>query len=177
MQIWHRDVQPGIVQSSNQIISRDRHNSNDISAFKITNPFYYIKVRRLGWPLNGGYILLLQPCHSLTRRVGRIIVILKHEWMIPVTNYVFKELFWQRSDIIVRTHVFIDNDQIANTVASTPHPIPTNPLPTPPPTAPFPNQRPIPPHHPQPPTHPPRPKHTHTHHYHYRNDSISIDHA
>ena len=35
VRIWHRDVQPGIVQSSNQIISRDRHDSNYLSAHKI----------------------------------------------------------------------------------------------------------------------------------------------
>ena len=69
MQILHRDGQPGIVQSSNQIICRDRNNCHDLSAHKVSNLFYYIKVRGLGWPLNGGYVLLIQPCDSSTRRV------------------------------------------------------------------------------------------------------------
>ena len=69
VQIWHRDVQPGIVQSSNQIISRDRHDSNDLPAHKLTNLFYYIKIRGLGWPLNGGHVMLLQPCDSSMRLV------------------------------------------------------------------------------------------------------------
>ena len=57
VQIWHRGVQTGIVQSSNQTISRDRHGSNDLSI----QFFYYIKVRGLGWPLDGGFVLLLKP--------------------------------------------------------------------------------------------------------------------
>ena len=34
VQIWHREVQSEIVQSSTQIIARDRHDSNDLSARK-----------------------------------------------------------------------------------------------------------------------------------------------
>ena len=54
-QMWHRNVQPGIVQSSNQIIARDRHESNDITAHEIPNLFYYSKVRGVAiewwiWP-------------------------------------------------------------------------------------------------------------------------------
>ena len=40
VQIWHRNVEPGFVQSSNQIISRGRHDSYDLSAHKISNLFY-----------------------------------------------------------------------------------------------------------------------------------------
>ena len=37
LQILHRDVQSKNVQNSNHIISRDRHDSNDLSAHKIPN--------------------------------------------------------------------------------------------------------------------------------------------
>ena len=47
VQILHRDVQPGTVYSSNQIISRDRHGIKDLSPHKIPNLFYYIKI--LDW--------------------------------------------------------------------------------------------------------------------------------
>ena len=82
VQICLRDVQPEIMQNSNQIISRDRHDSSDLSAHKIPTFFYCIKVRGIGLPLNGGYVLLFQPSDSSTHRVGRCIVTLKHEWMI-----------------------------------------------------------------------------------------------
>ena len=36
-----------------------------------------------------GYVLLLQPCDSSTRRVGRSIVMLKHEWIIFVAKFFF----------------------------------------------------------------------------------------
>ena len=88
LSLWHRDVQPEIVQSSYQIIPQDRHDSSDLSAHKIPHLFYYIKVRGLGRPLTGGYILLFQPCDSSTCHGGRIIVVFKHEWMIFVANYV-----------------------------------------------------------------------------------------
>ena len=95
----------------------------DLTIFlPIKSSFDYIEVQGLGWPLNGGYVLLLQPCDSSTCRVGRSIIMLKHEWMISVAKYVFhriKKGFWQCSHIHVnvRIHVFIKNDQIANTVA------------------------------------------------------------
>ena len=117
VQIW----QPEIVQSSNQIISRNRHDSDDLSVHKIPNFFHYIKVRGLGWPLNDGHVLVLQPCDSSTRRVGRSIATLKQEWMISVARYVFyrtKKVFWLCSDINVRIHIFIENEQIANTVVA-----------------------------------------------------------
>ena len=46
---------------------------------------------------------------------------LKHEWMISVAKYVsyrLKKVFKKCSDIIVRIHVFIAYDQIANTVVA-----------------------------------------------------------
>ena len=109
MQIWHRDVQPGIVQSSDQIISLDRHDSNDLSAHKLS-----------------GYALLLQPCYSSTRRVGRSIVMLKHEWMISVAKYVFYRIkvFWQCSDMLVHNKVLIENDEISTTMVANDTPLP-----------------------------------------------------
>ena len=63
--------------------------------------------------------------HATVRRVGWSIVMRKHDWMIFVAKYVFygiKRVFWQCSDMIVRIHFFIENDQIANTVgANDPH--------------------------------------------------------
>ena len=47
VQIWHRDDQPRIIQSSNQTISRDRHASKYLYAHKIQNFFYHLKVRGL----------------------------------------------------------------------------------------------------------------------------------
>ena len=73
------------------------------------------------WPLNGGHVLQSQPCDSSTRRVGRSIVLLKHEWVISVAKYVFyriKKVFWQWFHINVRIHVLIENDQIANAVVA-----------------------------------------------------------
>ena len=74
----------------------------------------------LGWPLDNGYVLLLQPCDSSTSRVGRSIVMLKHEWVISVAQFVFYRIkvYWQCSDIIVRIHVSIENDLIASTVVT-----------------------------------------------------------
>ena len=67
------------------------------------------------------------PAAPTTRRVGRSIVILKYVCIISAAKYAFyriKKVFWQCSDIIVRIHVFIENDQIANTmVANDPHTI------------------------------------------------------
>ena len=73
---YNRPYSSGIVPSSNQVISRDRHDSNDLSARKIPNLFYYIKVQGLVWPWDGGYVLLHQPCGSsyfnmTMLRVGR----------------------------------------------------------------------------------------------------------
>ena len=121
VQIWHRDVQSGIMQSTNQIISRNRYDYNHLSAHKILNLLYHIKVRGLGWPLNGAYVMLLQPCDSSTRRVGWSIVMFDYEWMISVAKYVSTELrkvFWQCFDKIVRIHVLIEKDQTANTVVA-----------------------------------------------------------
>ena len=92
VQIWHRDVRSGVVQSSNQIISRNKRDSKDRFAHKIRNLFNHIKVRGLGWPLNGAYVMLLQPCDSSTRRVGRSIVMLDYEWMIYFAKYVFYKI-------------------------------------------------------------------------------------
>ena len=129
VQIRHRDVQPGIVQISNQIISRDRHDSNDLSACKIPKMFYHIKVRGLRWPLNGRYVLLLQPCDSSMHHVCRSFVMLKYEWMISVAKYAFyriKEVIWQCSETIVHISVLIENVQVANTmVANAPTPLVT----------------------------------------------------
>ena len=44
VQIWHHDVQPEIMQSSNQINSRGRHDSSDLFAHKIR-----ATVRRAVW--------------------------------------------------------------------------------------------------------------------------------
>ena len=74
------------MQSSNQIISRDRHDSNDLFAHKFPNLFYCFKVRGLGWPLNGGYVLLLQLCNNLTCILGWSIVMLKQESPPPPTS-------------------------------------------------------------------------------------------
>ena len=67
VQIWHRDRKPGIVESSNWMISRDWHDSNDLYAHEIPSLFYHIKDR--GSPLDGGYVLLLHP--SSMRRLVR----------------------------------------------------------------------------------------------------------
>ena len=84
-------------------------------------------VRGLGWLLDGGYVLLLKPCDSSMRRVGRSIVMSKHEWMIFVAKYVFyriKKVLRQYPDIIIHINVFIENDQAANmVVANDPHTI------------------------------------------------------
>ena len=62
VQICHRAVQPGIVQKSFLV-----------TGMKLTIPLpiksqtcsiIYIKVRWLGWPLNGGHVLLLRTCDS-----------------------------------------------------------------------------------------------------------------
>ena len=49
LQILHRDVQSKIVQSSNHIISRDRHDSNDLSAHKIPNLTCSVILRSGDW--------------------------------------------------------------------------------------------------------------------------------
>ena len=52
-------------------------------------------------------------------RGGRSSVMLKHEWIISVAKYVFyriQKVLWQCSDIIHRIRVFIENDQIFNTL-------------------------------------------------------------
>ena len=66
------------------------------------------------------HVLLLQPCDNSTRRVGRSIVKLKHEWMISVAKYFVyrnKKVLRQCSVVIVCIHVLTENDQIANAVA------------------------------------------------------------
>ena len=87
-------------------------------------------------------------------------------WMvdISVTRFVLnviKKDFWQCFDIIVRIHVFIENDQIANTVVANnpppPHP-PPHPAPHPPPPPTHPHPTPTQPHH-----HPTQPHHHPTH--------------
>ena len=78
VQIW-----PGILQSSNQIISRHRHDSNDLSAHKTPNLFYHIKVRD-DWMIS----------------------------VAKYVFYRIQKVFWQCSDIIVGIHIFIENDQM-----------------------------------------------------------------
>ena len=65
------------------------HGFDHLSVHKIRNMFYNIKIRGPGWPLNGGYVLLPQPCDSSMRHVGRSIVMFKHEWMISAAQLCF----------------------------------------------------------------------------------------
>ena len=75
VQMWHRDVQPGIVQSSDQIISRDTHGSKDLLPIKF------------------------QTCRSIVMlKQEWIISVTKYAF------YRIKKVFWQCSDIIVGFH-------------------------------------------------------------------------
>ena len=124
VQIWHSDAQPGIVQSSNQIRFHDRRDSHDPSAHKISNLFFYIEGRGLGWPLHGGYFLLLQPYDSSTVVLaGALSCGNTHGWFWSPNMFCveIEKVSWQCFDIILRIQVFIENDPIAITMVANAH--------------------------------------------------------